>query len=38
MTAREILNFVGLALGITASFAWTALLGFALTQLVALLL
>jgi hypothetical protein len=38
MTVKETVNFAGLALGITASIAWTALLAFALSQAIAWLL
>jgi hypothetical protein len=38
MTIKETLNFAGLALGITATIAWTALIAFALSQAIAWLL
>jgi hypothetical protein len=38
MTIKETLNFAGLAFGITATIAWTALIAFALSQAIAWLL
>jgi hypothetical protein len=38
MTKREKLNLAGLGLGITATFAWIGLMGFALSQAISWLL
>jgi hypothetical protein len=38
MTTREKLNLAGLALGMTATFAWIGLMGFAVSQAIAWLL
>jgi hypothetical protein len=38
MTTREKLNLVGLALGVTATFVWIGLLGFALSRAIEWLL
>jgi hypothetical protein len=38
MTTREKLNLAGLALGVTATFAWIGLLGFALSRAIEWLL